>query len=80
MILWLRNSANVCELWISVDDQPVDLELELVLLVVVHRDVVLRRAGLALTVLQEHEPDHPSGHLLSNPLSLNKPPSNQSTW
>ena len=60
--------GEICKLWISVDDEAVDLELELVLLVVVHRDVVLRRAGLTLAILQEQKPDHPSDSLRVHPL------------
>ena len=60
--------GEICKLWISVDDEAVNLELELVLLVVVHRDVVLRRAGLTLAILQEQKPDHPSESLRVHPL------------
>ena len=49
---------EVCELRVSCGDEPVDLALELVLLVIGVRAVVLGQPRLALSVLQEQVLDH----------------------
>ena len=49
---------EVCELRVSRGDKPVDLALELVLLVVGVGAIVLGQSRLALPVLQEQVLDH----------------------
>ena len=48
---------HVGELGVPVDDQPVHVRLQLLLLALLEGDVVLGQAGLALPVLQQDEPN-----------------------